>query len=91
MADSASEALYCVAVPSKACTPWVVEFIYRFVCDVRYAEISVPTKCDQAPELKELRKHVSLRCNAPTVSNDVPVRGSKANGAVEKAVRTWQG
>ena len=48
-------------------------------------------KCDQAPELKELRRQVSLKRSAPTVPIDVPVRESKANGAVENAVKRWQG
>ena len=91
LVDNASEALYCVAVPTKGCTPWVVEYVYSVLCELGYAGIAVSMKCDQAPELKELRRQVSLRRSAPTVPIDVPVRESKANGAVERAVKTWQG
>ena len=48
-------------------------------------------KNDGAPELKELRRLVSAKRSQPTFPLDVPVRESKGNGAVEKAVRTWQG
>ena len=41
--------------------------------------------------MKELRRLVSAKRSQPTVPLDVPVRESKGNGAVEKAVRTWQG
>ena len=65
--------------------------MYTVLCELGYAGIAVSMKCGQAPELKELRRQVSLRRSAPTVPIDVPVRESKANGAVERAVKTWQG
>ena len=46
---------------------------------------------DRALELQELRRHVMAKRSAPTVPLDTPVRESKANGAVENAVRRWQG
>ena len=89
--DNASEALYCIACSTKACTPWVVEYVYSILWELGYGGITVSIKCDQAPELKEIRKQVSMRRNSPTVPIDVPVRESKANGSVERAVKTWQG
>ena len=48
-------------------------------------------KSDAAPELRESKKMVAAKRSSPTVPLEVPVRESKANGAVERAVRTWQG
>ena len=47
-------------------------------------------KSDAAPELRELKKLVAAKRSCPTVPLEVPARESKANGAVERAVRTWQ-
>ena len=41
--------------------------------------------------MQELRRAVANSRTSPTVPMDVPVRESKANGAMEKAVRTWAG
>ena len=39
-------------------------------------------KSDAAPELPELKKLVAAKRSSPTVSLEVPIRESKANGAV---------
>ena len=41
LVDNESEALYCVAVPSKAFTPWVVEYVCGVLCKLGYAGTSV--------------------------------------------------
>ena len=48
-------------------------------------------RSDAGPELRELKKMVAAKRSSPFVPLEVPVRESKANGAVERAVRTWQG
>ena len=59
--------------------------------ELGYGELKIVIKCDQARELQELRRAVANSRSAPTVPIDVPVRESKANGAMEKAVRKWSG
>ena len=69
----------------------MVDFVVNVLSELGYAGVKVAMKHDKAPELLDLRRQVSARRAAPTVPIDVPVRESKANGAVEKAVQTWQG
>ena len=59
--------------------------------ELGYGGVKVAIKCDAAPGLRALRRMVSAQRSAPTVPLDVPVRESKGNGAVERAVRTWTG
>ena len=89
--DSASEALYAVAVKDKTAQLWVVEYVTRVINELGYGSTRIALKIDRALELQDLRKLVAARRAAPTVPLDVPVRESKANGAVENAVRRWQG
>ena len=89
--DNASEALYALAVPDKACHAWVVEYVYKIVDELGYGGTRIALKSDNAKELMEIRRHVSAKRSAPTVPLHSPVRESKGNGAVENAVRRWQG
>ena len=89
--DNASEALYAVAVPDKSAHAWVCEYVTRVIEELGYGGTRIAIKMDRAPDLQELRRHVMAKRSAPTVPLDVPVRESKANGAVENAVRRWQG
>ena len=89
--DSDTEASYAIAVPDKAAKPWIVEYIVNILIELGYGGVKIAMKHDAALELRELRRQVSARRSAQTVPIDVPVRESKANGAVEKAVRTWEG
>ena len=88
VSDNASEALYALAVPDKACHPWVVEYVYQVIEELGYGGTRIASKSDIA---LELRQQVAAKRSAPTVPLNVPVRESKANGAVENAVRRWQG
>ena len=82
--DNASEAIYAIACSTKACTPWVVEYVYNVLVELGYVGVTVSIKCDGALELKEIRKQISMRRTAPTVPIDVAARESKSNGAVER-------
>ena len=55
-----------------------------------YLGFKVALKSDVAPELRELNKLVAAKRSCPTVPLEIPFRGSKASGAVERAVRTGQ-
>ena len=46
---------------------------------------------DAAPELQQIREQVRNVRMAPTTPIDVPVKESNMNGAVERALRSWEG
>ena len=87
--DNETEGIFAVAVASKATKPWIVKFVKKVLYELGYGELKIAIKCDQAKELQELRRAVANSRTSPTAPMDVPVRESKANGAMEKAVRTW--
>ena len=89
--DGDTEAIYAVALSEKSPKPWVVEYFYQVINELGYGGIKIAIKCDKAPDLQLLRRQVSARRSAATVPIDVETRESKGNGAVERAVRTWQG
>ena len=89
--DADTEAIYAVAVPDKSVRDWVVDYIYSVICELGYEGVKIGIKIDAARELREYRRLVAAKRSKPTIPLDVPVRESKGNGAVEKAVRTWTG
>ena len=91
MHDSKSEALYCIPVSSKATTEWLVTCVKTLMEELGYGGMKIGFKSDNAEELVSLRKRVAEVRRMETVPIVVPVRVSQANGAVERAVRTWQG
>ena len=48
-------------------------------------------KSDQDPAMLSLKRTVAVTRRAETCPIESPVRESKANGAMERAIRTWQG
>ena len=89
--DNASEAMYAVAVSDKTAQPWLVEYVTRVIEELGYGGVKIAMKIDLARDLQDLRRQVSAKKSAPTVPLNAPVRESKRNGAVENAVRRWQG
>ena len=89
--DNETEAIFAVAVASKASKPWIVEHVKKVIYELGYDQLKIAVKCDGARELQELRRAIGNSREAPTVPIDVPVKESKANGGMERAVRTWTG
>ena len=89
--DDCSGALFAVAVASKEYEDWLAEYLKAVTDELGYSGARIAVKVDNAPELLRLRAELTSRRSAPTVPITVPVKESKNNGAVEKAVRTWQG
>ena len=89
--DNETEGIFAVAVASKATKPWIVEFVKNILYELGYGQLKIAIKCDGAKELQELRRAVANSRESPTVPIDVPARESKANGGMERAVRTWAG
>ena len=65
-----------------------VEFVKQMLYELGYSELNVAVKCDGARELQELRRVIANSKTSPSVPMGVPARESKANGAIEKSVRT---
>ena len=91
MFDNETEAFYALAVAEKACKLWVVEYVFNVLSELGYSGIKVALKSDAALDFRELKKLVAAKRSSATAPLEVPVRESKANGAVERAVWTWQG
>ena len=65
--------------------------MFNVLSELGYYGVNVALKSDAAPELRELKKVVAAKRSSPTVPLEVPIRESKAHGAVARADRTWQG
>ena len=89
--DDYSESLFTIAVPSKEYGGWLADFVKATIDELGYGETRVALKSDNAPELLKLRTEVAARRRAPTVPITIPVKASKSNGAIERAIRSWQG
>ena len=55
-----------------------------------YNGVSITLKSDQGADIMLLKKAVSVKRQAETTMVESPVRVSKSNGQVERAIRTWQ-
>ena len=66
---------------------WVAETIE----EMGYGGTKAILKSDQEPATLSLKKAVAVARQAETCPIESPVRESKANGAMERAIRTWQG
>ena len=82
--------MFVIALISKEYKEWLVQYIVAILSELGYGGTRIAIKCDQAPELQKIRREIAARRTAATVPLDVPVKESKGNGAVEKAIRTWQ-
>ena len=89
--DNQTEGIFAISVPSKAIKPWIVEYVKGVVYELGYSEMKIALKSDGARELHELRRAVAGSRVHPTIPIDVPVKESKGNGGMERAVRTWSG
>ena len=88
--DADSEAIYRLPVASKAVTEYVVYCVEYVIGELGCNEVRIALTSDAAPELKQIREQVRDLRTAPTTPIDVPVKESKMNGAVERAVRSWE-
>ena len=80
-----------MAVATKEHEDWLADYFKAAPDELGYGGCRVAIKCDNARELLKLREAISARRTAPTVPITVPIKESRGNGAVERAVRTWQG
>lgn len=59
--------------------------------DVGYAGLRITLKTDGEVSMKALKNQIALKRESATGITNSPVRESKANGAMEAAIRSWKG
>ena len=68
----------------------VVKWAKQKLEDAGYGGAKITLKSDREPAMTSLKAAVAGSRKAETAIVDSPVRESKSNGAVERAVRTWR-
>ena len=79
-----------MAVESKGPTDSSIEWLSSKIENSGYNGVKVSLKSDQGADIMLLKKAVSIKRSAETTMVESPVRVSKANGQIERAMRTWQ-
>ena len=89
--DNDSHGIWALAVDAKGATkssvPWVSGKIDESDC----SGTPITLRSDQEEAIMALKRHVAIYRKAEAVMLESPVRDSKANGAAERAVRSWAG
>ena len=91
MWDDNHECLWALPVESKGPIEYVVKWVNDKLDAIGYRGTPLTLKSDQEPAIKALKAAVAARRVAPTTPVESPVRESQSNGAVERAIRSWQG
>ena len=81
----------CLAVPEKGANEYAIKLVHDKFAEAGYGGVHVTLKSDQEPSTLNLKRVVAATRSAPTIPVETPVRQSKSNGDVERAIRTWQG
>ena len=88
--DDKKKGLWALAVESKGPTDSSIEWLSSKIENSGYNGVNVTLKSDQGADIMLLKKAVSIKRNAETTMVESPVRVSKSNGQIERAIRTWQ-
>ena len=88
--DSLKSGLWTMAVDAKGPTPAAVGWLTSKIEDSGYNGVDITRKSDQEESIKALKKAVSIKRASSTAMIESPVRVSKSNGQIERAVRTFQ-
>ena len=67
---------------------WLADYAKALMDELGYGETRIAIKSHNAPELLKLRTEIAPRRRAPTVPITIPIKASKNNGAIERAIRT---
>ena len=89
--DDNYECLWALPVESKGPVDWVVKWIVDKLDEIGYRGVAITLKSDQEPAIIALKRAVAAKRSGVTTPIDSPARESQCNGAVEQAVRRWQG
>ena len=89
--DDCREAFWTLLVSQKGPTESVVKWGVDRLEDFGYIGESITVESDQGESVVALRKAISAARVGDTVPINSPVRCSKSNGKMERAVRSFQG
>ena len=89
--DNVLEAIWALPVQAKGQSKQTVDWIVNKLDEAGYRAQQVTLKSDGEPAITALRKAVAAARIGVTPLIDSPVRESKANGAVEAAIKVFSG
>jgi hypothetical protein len=89
MFDSESRSIYAHAAMRKGYSEHLCQQIVHDLDNLGYKEIVL--KSDQEPAMMSLVEIIKANWNGDAALENSPVRESEANGAVERAIQTWEG
>ena len=89
--DHDSRGIWAIAVEAKGAVKSSVQFVKEKIDGAGCSGTSVSLRSDQEESILALKRAVAIYRQAETVMLESPVRDSKANGAAERAVRSWAG
>ena len=89
--DHDSRASGAIAVEAKGPVKSSVQFVNGKIDDTGCSGTAVTIRFDQKESILALKSAITHYRQAETVMLEFPVRDSKANGAAERAVRSWAG
>ena len=89
--DDNLETIWAIPVETKGAVQFVVNWCVEILDVAGYSNTDITIKSDQEPAILALKSAIAANRTGVTAMIDSPVRESKANGAVEGAVRIWQG
>ena len=88
--DHQKSGFWALPVERKGAQEEVVKWIVDKIDEAGYAGMAVTIKSDQEPAMIALKQAIAVRRKAETIPIESPVRESKSNGRIERAIRTWQ-
>ena len=91
MYDSRTKATWCMMTDHKGAIPWVVKWCVAKLEEAGYTGKDITIKTDGEPALLDLKRAIMASRTGLTTPIESPVRQSKSNGSMERAIRTWQG
>ena len=88
--DNVTGAIGAYLAGTKGPIDWVVKAVCKDLEVWGYGGCRIAIKSDQEASVRSLREAIAQQRNAPTAIIESPVRESKSNGQVEKAIQRWQ-
>ena len=88
--DHGKKGLWAIPVEKKGAQEEVVKWLVEKLEESGYAGVPVTLKSDQEPAMLSLKHAIAVMRKAETPLIESPVRESKSNGRIERAIRKWQ-
>ena len=89
--DNDSHGIWALAVDAKGATKPSSQWVKGKVDEAGYSGTPISLRSDHEGSAMALKRAVAIYRQAETVMLESPFLDSKANGAVERAVRSWAG